>query len=185
MHLVILDRDGVINYDSDTYIKSPEEWVPIPGSLDAIGRLTKAGYRVVVATNQSGLARNLFDIGTLNRIHAKMLEQVVAIGGSIEAVFFCPHGPADRCTCRKPRTGLFQDISQRLGVSLNGVPVIGDALRDIQAARAVDARPILVRTGKGETTLEDGGPWLEDVSVFDDLESAVQFLLAEQRDIVQ
>ena len=176
MRLVILDRDGVINQDSDAYIKSPEEWLPIPGSLEAIARLNRADYRVVVATNQSGLARGLFDLDTFNRIHEKMHRALAEVGGSIDAIFFCPHGPTDACDCRKPQAGLFREIAHRMGLSLNAVPAIGDSLRDLQAARAVGAQPILVRTGKGLLTQAKLGDTLE-VPVFDDLSAAVDALL--------
>lgn len=177
MKLVILDRDGVINKDSDAYIKSPDEWIPIPGSLDAIARLNHAGYLVVVATNQSGLARRLFDIDQLNAIHQKMLDELAKIGGHIDAFFFCPHGPDDGCDCRKPMPGLLQQISDRMDTDLSGVPVIGDSLRDLQAAASVDAFPILVLTGKGQktqTTLEG----FEDIPIYEDLAAAVDALLA-------
>ena len=178
MKLIVLDRDGVINEDSDAYIKSPEEWQPIPGSLEAIAALNRAGYQVVVATNQSGIARGLYDLDTLARIHEKMHQALAAVGGHIEAVFFCPHGPDDDCDCRKPRPGLFHDIAGRLRISLEGVPAIGDSLRDLQAAEAVGALPILVRTGKGRKTeaeLGDAG-----IPVFDDLAAAVRWLLEEE-----
>ena len=151
MKLIILDRDGVINYDSDDYIKSPEEWRPIPGSLEAIARLHREGYRIVVASNQSGVARGLFDMETLGRINAKMLEAVRAKGGEIDAVFFCPHGPMDGCRCRKPLPGLFEEIAERLKTNLRGVYAVGDAERDVIAARAVEARPVLGSTGKGRS----------------------------------
>jgi D-glycero-D-manno-heptose 1,7-bisphosphate phosphatase len=149
MKLIILDRDGVINQDSDAYIKSPAEWIPIPGSLEAIARLNREGYKVVVATNQSGIARGLFNMDTLARIHNKMQELAREKGGEIDAVFFCPHGPDDGCRCRKPLPGLFEDIAARLKITLNGVYAVGDSERDTIAARAASARPILVRTGKG------------------------------------
>jgi len=176
MKLVILDRDGVINQDSDLYIKSPSEWKPIRGSLEAIARLHHAGWRVVVATNQSGIARRLFDLDTLARIHKTMHQRVMESGGLIDAVFFCPHGPNDHCDCRKPRTGMFKEIAARLRVDLDNVPAIGDSLRDIQAAKAAGAQPILVRTGKGTTTAVN--PDLDsNVPVFEDLYSAVEALL--------
>ena len=178
MQLVILDRDGVINEDSDEYIKSPGEWHPIPGSLAAIARLHRAGWRVVVATNQSGVARGLFDLDTLMRIHEKMYRSVRDAGGQIDAVFFCPHAPADNCRCRKPRPGLLLDIASRLRIDLTGVPLIGDSIRDLQAARAAGARPLLVRTGKGAATLEH--PGLDpDIPVFRDLAGAVDVLLTQ------
>ena len=176
MKLVILDRDGVINEDSDEYIKSPAEWRPLRGSLEAIARLHQAGWHVVVATNQSGIARKLFDLDTLARIHETMHRQVRNSGGQIDAVFFCPHGPDDHCSCRKPAPGMLNDIARRLHIELNGVPAIGDSLRDIQAARAAGACPILVKTGKGSRVVLD--PDLDStVPVFNDLYSAVDSLL--------
>jgi len=179
MKLIILDRDGVINEDSDAYIKSPEELVPIPGAPEAIARLGRAGYRVVVATNQSGVARGLFDLDTLGKIHARLQREVTAVGGHIDAILFCPHGPDDGCRCRKPLPGLLEEAGRRLGVSLTGVPVVGDSLRDLEAARAVHARPILVRTGKGERTLK-AAKGLTGVPVYRDLGEAVETLLARE-----
>lgn len=176
MRLIILDRDGVINEDSDAYIKSPEEFIPIPGSLEAIARLTQAGWRVVVATNQSGVARGYYDLATLQRIHDKLHRQLGLLGGTIEAIFYCPHGPDDGCTCRKPKPGLLRDIEARLQVSLRGVPAVGDSLRDLQAAQAVGASPVLVRTGKGEHTIAKG-VGLAGVLVYADLAKAVDDLL--------
>lgn len=155
--LIVLDRDGVINHDSDAYIKSPDEWRPIPGSLEAIARLGKAGYRIVVATNQSGIARKLFDVATLGAIHAKMHRAVEEAGGRIDAIFFCPHGPDEGCGCRKPRAGLFDEILRRFQAAPTDVHAIGDQLRDLQAAHAAGFRPVLVLTGKGSTTLAAGG----------------------------
>ncbi|WP_289285263.1 D-glycero-beta-D-manno-heptose 1,7-bisphosphate 7-phosphatase, partial [Methylophaga sp. UBA1918] len=169
MSLIILDRDGVINHDSDDFIKNPAEWEPIDGSLEAIARLNYAGYRVVVITNQSGIARGLFDVETLNRIHSKMRRMLAQVGGKIEAIMFCPHGPEDDCQCRKPKNGSFVDLAHRLRVNLDNVPAVGDSLRDIQAAMLSQARPILVRTGKGEKTLAAGIP--DGVEVYDDLAS--------------
>ncbi len=177
MKLIILDRDGVINADSDTYIKSPEEWIPLPGSLEAIARLNQAGYRVVVASNQSGIARGLFTLDTLHRIHDKLHRLLEAVGGEIEAIFFCPHAPDAGCTCRKPRPGLLLDIGERLQVSLNAIPMVGDSLRDLQAAQAVGARPLLVRTGKGEHTLAHA-EGLVGIEVFADLAAVVETLLS-------
>ena len=157
MKLVILDRDGVINADSDQYIKSPEEWKPIPGSLEAIARLTQAGFRVVVATNQSGLGQGLFDMATLNAMHNKMHKAVNQLGGRIDAVFFCPHTQDAGCACRKPRPGMLLEIAARFNLALAGAPAIGDSLRDLQATVAAGARPILVLTGKGKKTLKSGG----------------------------
>ena len=176
MQLIILDRDGVINEDSDEYIKSPSEWNPIRGSLEAIARLHRAGWRVVVATNQSGIARKLFDLDTLARIHETMHRRVIECGGLIDAVFFCPHGPDDGCDCRKPRPGMFYDIAARLNISLAGVPAIGDSLRDLQAAQAAGASPILVKTGKGFGTVSHP-EFDRSLPVFNDLYSAVNQLL--------
>lgn len=155
MKLVILDRDGVINHDSDLFIKTPDEWRPIPGSLDAIARLNQWGYRVVVATNQSGIGRGLFDMDTLNAIHERMHKAVAQAGGRIDAVFFCPHTNADHCPCRKPKAGMLKEIALRFNTDLAGVPAVGDSLRDLQAALAMEAQPILVQTGKGRKTAAD------------------------------
>lgn len=157
MKLIILDRDGVINYDSDAFIKSPDEWKPLPGSLEAIARLNQADYRVVVASNQSGIARGLLDISMLNAINQKMHEAVQVLGGSIDAVFFCPHRSEDNCNCRKPKPGMFEEIARRYNISLRGVPVVGDSLRDLQAGHATGCKPYLVMSGKGKKTLEEGG----------------------------
>lgn len=157
MKLIILDRDGVINHDSDAYIKSPEEWRPLKGSLEAIARLTKAGYRVVVATNQSGVARGLFDLATLAAIHAKMHQAAAAAGGRIEAVFFCPHAADDGCGCRKPKPGMLEEILRRYDAEARKVTMVGDSLRDLEAAAAAGCRPVLVLTGKGRDTMRKGG----------------------------
>jgi len=155
--LVILDRDGTINQDSDQHIKSPSEWKPIPGSLQAIARLNQGGWRVAVATNQSGIARGLFDMATLNAIHAEMHRAVGLAGGRIDAIFFCPHAADSHCECRKPKPGLLLDIAARLEVDIAGVPAVGDSLRDLEAAAAAGAKPYLVLTGKGKKTREAGG----------------------------
>jgi D-glycero-D-manno-heptose 1,7-bisphosphate phosphatase len=165
MRLVILDRDGVINYDSVDYIKSLQEWRPIPGSLEAIARLHRAGYRVVVATNQSGIGRGLLSMDTLAAIHGRMLEQVRKQGGEIDAIFFCPHTPEDGCDCRKPAPGLFKEIAKRLQTNLVGVYVVGDAERDVLAAR------------KGAQTLKQSTV-VDGVPVFDDLAAFVDALLS-------
>jgi D-glycero-D-manno-heptose 1,7-bisphosphate phosphatase len=157
MKLIILDRDGTINYDSDQYIKSPTEWKPLPGSLEAIARLTQRGWRCVVATNQSGIARGLFDMATLNAIHAELHRAVVQAGGRIDAIFFCPHDADANCECRKPKPGLLREIGARMDVELTGVPMVGDAMRDLEAAAAVGCKPCLVLTGKGKKTREAGG----------------------------
>jgi D-glycero-D-manno-heptose 1,7-bisphosphate phosphatase len=177
MKLIILDRDGVINFGSDQFIKTPDEWKPIPGSLEAIARLTREGWRVVVATNQSGLARGLFEMATLNAINAKMHKAVAQAGGRIEAVFYCPHAAEMDCACRKPKPGLFDEIAARYGRDLKDVPAVGDSLRDLEAAASVSARPMLVRTGKGEKTLAAGG-LPENTPVFADLSEAVDYLLS-------
>ncbi len=176
MQLIILDRDGVINEDSDEFIKSPTEWIPIRGSLEAIARLHRAGWRVVVATNQSGVARQLFDLDTLARIHETMHRRVIESGGLIDAVFFRPRGTDDGWRCLKPLPGMFHDIAERLHTDLQGVPAIGDSLRDIQAAQAAGASPMLVKTGKGFGTVShpDFDP---QVPVFNDLYGAVNQLL--------
>jgi len=177
MKLVILDRDGVINLDSEQYIKSPEEWTPIAGSLEAIARFTQAGYQVVVATNQSGLGRGLFDMATLNAIHDKMHKAVTQLGGRIDAVFFCPHAEDAGCACRKPQPGMLLEIAARFNVALGGVSAIGDSLRDLDAASAAGARPILVLTGKGEQTLKQGG-LPEGTEIHQDLAAVARALAA-------
>jgi len=149
MRLIILDRDGTINEDRDDFVKTPDEWVPIPGALEAIARLNHAGWHTVIATNQSGLGRGTFDMATLNAMHTKMNQLLAKQGGRIDAVFFCPHAPEDTCSCRKPLPGLFEQIGERFGVNLADVPVVGDSLRDLQAGVAVGCQPHLVRTGKG------------------------------------
>jgi D-glycero-D-manno-heptose 1,7-bisphosphate phosphatase len=175
MKLIILDRDGVINHDSDLYIKSPDEWRPIPGSLDAIARLNQWGFRVVVATNQSGIGRGLFMMDTLNAIHDKMIKAVAQAGGRIDAVFFCPHTNADKCNCRKPKPGMLEEIATRYNAELEGVPAVGDSLRDLQAAESVGAQPMLVLTGKGRKTQAD--PKLPAGTLtFPDLAAAVSYL---------
>lgn len=153
--LIILDRDGVINHDSDQYIKTPDEWQAIDGSLEAIARLSHAGWHVAVATNQSGVERGLFDLNALHAIHTRMAEAVTSKGGKIDAIFFCPHAPSSRCDCRKPATGLFRDIAARYSRSLKAVPAVGDSLRDLQSASAMECDPWLVKTGKGERTLAE------------------------------
>lgn len=171
MKLIILDRDGVINHDSDDYIKTVDEWQPIDGSIDAIVKLAHAGYTVTVASNQSGLARGYFDLSTLNAMHQKMFEMVQLAGGHIDGVFFCPHAPSDQCDCRKPAPGLLYDIADRFSTTLDGVFFIGDSLSDIEAAHSAGAIPLLVRTGKGlktELQLTD-----KSIPVFENLSEAV------------
>lgn len=176
MKLVILDRDGVINYDSEHYIKSPAEWKPLPGSLEAIAKLTQAAYRVVVATNQSGIGRGLFDMDTLNAIHNKMHRAAQLHGGRIDAVFYCPHPADSSCNCRKPRPGMLERIGGCFNLDLAGVPSVGDSLRDLEASAAVGAQPMLVLTGKGEKTKADN-KLPEGTLVFKDLASAVEHIL--------
>jgi D-glycero-D-manno-heptose 1,7-bisphosphate phosphatase len=176
MKLIILDRDGVINEDSDEYVKSHHEWRAIPGSLEAIARLNQNGYRIVVATNQSGIGRGLFDMSALNVMHAKMHRALATVGGKIDAVFFCPHTPEDQCDCRKPKPGLFQQIAKRFGVELGQTTMIGDSDRDLAAGLAAGCEVLLVRTGKGERVVLDGKV-PEGVQVFDNLATAVDHLV--------
>lgn len=175
MKTAIIDRDGVINYDSSEYIKSPNEWTALPGSLEAIARLNQAGWRVVVATNQSGLARGFFDMDTLNAIHGKMRQELAAVGGHINTIFICPHGPDDNCTCRKPLPGLFIDIGRRYDLNLNQCVSVGDSLRDLQAAHAVGCHTALVLTGNGLKTQQQTLP--SDTSVHSDLAAVVDYWL--------
>jgi D-glycero-D-manno-heptose 1,7-bisphosphate phosphatase len=159
--LVILDRDGVINYDSDQYVKSADEWIPLPGSLEAIAELNQAGYQVTVATNQSGLARGLFTINDLHAMHQKMMDLLAPMGGRVDSIFFCPHVDEDQCNCRKPLPGLMRDIASRYrkadsAMPLTGVPIVGDSLRDLEAATVLGASPHLVLTGKGQKTVDAG-----------------------------
>ena len=180
--LVILDRDGTINRASDQFVKSPEEWHPLPGSLEAIGRLNHAGYHVVLATNQSGLGRGIFDVAGLNNVHAHMMKALAAHGGRIDAVFYCPHAPDEGCHCRKPEPGLLEQIAQRYGLSsLAGVPYIGDSLRDMQAAATAGCAPHLVCTGRhsdllGQTEAPAGFP--AGTRVHADLAACVEHLLS-------
>jgi D-glycero-D-manno-heptose 1,7-bisphosphate phosphatase len=177
MKLIILDRDGVINFDSDKFIKNPEEWKPIPGSLEAIARLSQSDYRVVVATNQSGIGRGLFDMSVLNAIHDKMHKACALLGGRIDAVFFCPHTAEANCACRKPKSGMIEEIAQRYNMELNGVPAVGDSLRDLEAAGRMGAQPYLVLTGKGAKTQAKGG-LPEGTLVFPDLAAVVSHILS-------
>ena len=179
MALIILDRDGVINEDSDDYIKSPAEWQPIPGSLEAIAELSHHGYRVVVVTNQSGLGRKLFTIESLNAIHMKMNTHLAQFGGVIDAIFFCPHVPKDDCSCRKPKPGLYNDISERLRVSLNKVFCVGDKMTDIQAIQSAGGKPVLVRTGKGQSQI-DQGLVPAGIPIYDDLAEFVDEIVIEK-----
>ena len=177
MKLIILDRDGVINEDSDDYIKSPQEFIPIESSLTAIGHLTKAGYTIAVATNQSGIARGYYDWLTLQAMHDKLASLLVSVGSHVDAFFVCPHGPDDHCDCRKPKTGLFVQIAAHYHVSLNDVPAVGDSFRDLQAAMSVGAKPILVKTGKGQRTLEKHSQQIIGIPVYNNLAAYVEELL--------
>ena len=170
MKLIILDRDGVINHDSDQFIKSPEEWQPIDGSLDAIAFLTQAGYTIAVATNQSGIARGYFNVQTLNEMHAKMHKLVRQAGGEISGVWFCPHTADSQCDCRKPKPGMVLDILDRFQAQAAETYLVGDSLRDLQAIAAAGGKPVLVRSGKGMKTLEnDAGRLPENTEIYDDL----------------
>ncbi len=177
--LVILDRDGVINQDSDNYVKSVDEWIPIPGSAEAIARLSNAGYRIAIATNQSGIARGYFSETVLESMHKKMNRLVEEAGGRIDGIFFCPHGPDDNCDCRKPAPGLIRQIEVSFSVCAEGAFIIGDSKRDLEAGLAVGCRPILVKTGKGQRTL-DKGLGLEDVIICDDLAAAADLILQQR-----
>lgn len=157
MKLIILDRDGTINHDSDEYIKSPEEFKPIKGSLEAIARLTQANFRIAVATNQSGIARGLFDTRTLFAIHDSLNRALSQVGGRIDAYFFCPHAADAGCKCRKPQPGMLVEVARRFNVAMEDVTMVGDAKRDLEAAAAAGARPVLVLTGKGAKTSAEGG----------------------------
>ncbi len=176
--LVILDRDGVINQDSDGFIKSADEWLPLPGSIGAVAALSLAGFTVAVASNQSGIARGLFSTAALDAMHQKFRDLVEADGGNIALVVYCPHGPDDSCECRKPEPGLLLQIGEHFGVDVTDVPLIGDSLRDLEAAAKVGARPILVRSGNGRATEQRLPPALADIDVFDDLAAAAASLMA-------
>lgn len=184
--LVILDRDGVINHNSADFIRTPDEWLPIEGSIDAIADLCGAGFTVAVATNQSGIGRKLIDLPALEAMHEKMRRLVRGAGGDIARIVCCPHHPDEGCDCRKPAPGLYKKLARQFGVPLDGVPVIGDSVRDLEAATAVGARPMLVLTGNGQdaaATLREregasGGP----VETFADLAAAAAFLISERAD---
>jgi len=178
MKLIILDRDGVINEDSDAFVKTLDEWIPLPDAIDAIARLSRAGWTIAVATNQSGLARGYFSEATLDAMHRELREQVAALGGRVDLIRHCPHGPDDGCGCRKPLPGLFEQISAQLATPLAGVPVVGDSLRDLQAGIAVGCQPILVRTGKGAAS--ETKPLPPGTLVFDDLAAVADHLLSER-----
>ncbi len=179
MKLAILDRDGVINQDSEAFVKSPDEWIALPGSLEAIARLSRANWRVVIASNQSGVARGLFSMNTLNAIHAKLRRDVAHAGGSVDAIFVCPHGPDDGCACRKPKPGMFLDIARRYDINLKNVPAAGDSARDLQAAAAAGCPAWLVLTGNGQKTLNNGG-LPAGTQVRDNLAAVVDSWLSEE-----
>lgn len=178
MKLIILDRDGVINQDSAEFVKTPDEWIALPGSLAAIARLSQAGWHVVVATNQSGLVRGHFDMSALNAMHEKLRRELAQLGGHLDAIFLCPHGPDDGCTCRKPLPGMFYDIASRFEVELAGVPAVGDSLRDLQACATAGCQPWLVRTGNGAKTLANGN-LPAGTLIADDLADVTDRLLIE------
>ena len=170
MKLIILDRDGVINHDSDQFIKSPEEWQPIEGSMDAIAFLTQAGYTIAVATNQSGIARGYFTEQTLNEMHAKMHKLVRQAGGEISGIWFCPHSADSQCDCRKPKPGMILDILDRFQADATKTYLVGDSLRDLQAIASAGGLPILVKTGKGMKTLNNHTEQLpQNTQIFDSL----------------
>lgn len=183
--LIILDRDGVINRLCPQGVASPEEWEALPGSLEAIAQLCRADYRVVIITNQSGIAKGLFSINTLNRIHQKMLDELQPAGGEISAIFFCPHGPDNDCACRKPKPGLFLELAERLQCDLRDAYAVGDSIRDLEAARSAGAKPVLVETGNGRTTAGElsnaqGKAQFKDLPVYQDLAAFVDTLLASE-----
>jgi len=176
MKIVILDRDGVINQDSVHYIKTPNEWIPIPNSLESIARLNQHGFIVVIATNQSGIGRGLFDIETMNAINKKMLGLLSHVGGHIDSIFYCPHTADANCKCRKPKSGMLEEISMRYGINLKNVPAVGDATRDLVAYNSIGAQPILVKTGKGEETLESN-TYPKNTWIFNNLSEVVDKIL--------
>ena len=178
MKLVILDRDGVINEDSVNFIKTPNEWIPIQDSLESIALLNQSGFKVVIATNQSGISRGLFDVSTLNLIHEKMFKLLSQQGGHIDAIFFCPHRAEENCECRKPKTGMLKEIAHRFSINLKNVPAIGDSLRDLQAFDTAGAQPSLVKTGKGEETLAKGG-LPKNTWICENLAEATQRIITE------
>ena len=175
--IIVLDRDGVINYDSDDYIKTVDEWIPLPGSMEALGLLTKAGYQIAVATNQSGIARGYFTVETLNAMHEKMSKLAAEHGGKFDFIAYCPHGPDDQCDCRKPLPGLIEQIESALNISTEGCYIVGDSLRDLEAGLAKGLRPVLVKTGKGDRTLAKGID-IANLTVYQDLAEFTKALLS-------
>jgi len=182
MPYIIIDRDGVINYESDEYIKSPEEWQPIPGSLDAIAQLNRSGFQVLVATNQSGIARGYYDLETLSRIHEKLKNELASVGGYIEEIFYCPHHPDDACLCRKPKPGLLYQMEIKYQIDLTNTFFIGDSAVDVQAAQTAGCMPILVLTGNGQKALEKYPEFL-NIPNFPDLARAAEYAIYRQRKI--
>jgi D-glycero-D-manno-heptose 1,7-bisphosphate phosphatase len=179
MPFIILDRDGVINYDSDKYIKSPDEWIPIPGSLEAVAYLNRAGFRVLIATNQSGIARGYYDVDTLDQIHEKLISELAAVGGYIEEIFFCPHHPDDHCQCRKPKPGLFHRMQEKYPIQFSETFFIGDSYVDIQVARTVGCRPILVRSGNGQRVIETHSD-ISSIPNFANLADAAEYVVSNK-----
>lgn len=180
MPFIILDRDGVINYDSDQYIKNPDEWIPIPGSLEAIARLNKAGFRVLIATNQSGVARGYYDVDMLDTIHEKLMRELAAVGGYVEEIFFCPHHPEEHCGCRKPKAGLIHQIQEKYTIELAETFFIGDSMVDVQAARIAGCIPLLVLSGNGRSAMEKY-PELLSILHFDNLAAAVDYVVMREK----
>tara|TARA_B100000780_G_C21109713_1_gene448376 strand:- start:1144 stop:1683 length:540 start_codon:yes stop_codon:yes gene_type:complete len=176
MKIVILDRDGVINQDNVNHIKNPNEWIPIPQSLEAITLLNQHGFYVVIATNQSGIGRGLFDFDNLNLIHGKMIKMLGQLGGSVDAIFYCPHTDDDKCNCRKPDIGMYEEISRRFSISLKKIPAVGDSIRDLQAYKKIGAQPILVKTGNGEETLLQK-KYPKNTWIFNDLFEAAEAII--------
>lgn len=177
MTYIILDRDGVINHDSEHYIKTPDEWLPIPGSLEAIAQLNRQGYRILIATNQSGVARGFYDLEMLDAIHEKFVRELAAVGGYVEEIFFCPHHPDEGCECRKPKPGLFYAMKKKYPIHFADTYFIGDSFSDIQVAEEVGCKPLLVLTGKGELTLKKH-PEVQSTPTFANLASAVDYVIS-------
>jgi len=180
MRLIVLDRDGTLNENPEDFLRSPEDWTPIPGALEAVARLNQGGWRVVVATNQSGLGRGLFDVATLNAMHARMHKELAAAGARVEAVFFCPHAPEEGCDCRKPAPGLFQQIARRMKVAPSSVVAAGDSVRDAMAASAAGCEAHLIASGPAA---EVGADLPAGTRIHPDLGAFADFILA--RDAVK
>lgn len=178
MKYIILDRDGVINYDSPEYIKSPDEWHPIPGSLEAIAALNRSGYRVIVATNQSGVARGYYDLETLSLIHEKFMRELSSVGGCVEEIFFCPHHPDDGCFCRKPNPGMLFEIRDRYALDLQHIYFVGDSVSDVEVALTAGCMPLLVLTGNGQKTLNNYSK-SHHIPTFNNLSEAVQYVIGK------